>query len=116
MKTKKIFMIIIAVLILYCAICAIKPFWDRYWLGQDLQTAAIYGTKHSVGDTRKYLSRIMEDKGYGFSGEDFYIEQNANKDTTIGIVYDDEIRIFGATILEFELSAEKTHLFIKSTF
>jgi len=116
MKIKKIFGAILAVVLIWCAICAIKPFWDKYWLGQDLKTAAIYGTKHSVKDTRKYLSSIIEREDYGFSGEDFYIEKKANNDTTIGITYDDEIRIFGMTVIEFELTVEETRSEIKASF
>ena len=116
MKIKKIFGAILAVVLIWCAICAIKPFWGKYWLGQDLKAAAIYGTKHSVEDTRKHLSRIMEQEDYGFSGEDFYIEKKADKDTTIGITYDDEIRIFGVTIIEFELTVEETRSEVKTIF
>jgi hypothetical protein len=116
MKIKNFLGGILAILLIWCAICAIKPFWDKYWLGQDLKAAATYGTKHSVKDTRKHLSRMMEQEEYGFSGEDFYIEKDSNNDTTIGIVYDDEIRIFGFTIIELEMEVEETRSEIKATF
>ena len=116
MKINKILKAALAVLILWSVVCAIKPFWSKYWLSQDLKAVAIYGTKHSVGDTRKHLSEIMEQENYGFSGDDFYIEKNANNDTTIGITYDDEIRIFGVTLLEFELTVEETRSEVKTIF
>jgi hypothetical protein len=112
----KIFKVILAVVLLWCAICAIKPFWNKYWLSQDLKAVAIYGTKHSLADTRKRLSTIMEQENYGFSANDFYIEKNANKDTTIGITYEDEIRIFGVTLMELELSVEETRSEVKASY
>ena len=116
MTIKKIFGGILAILFIYVAICAIKPFWIKYWLGEDLKVAAIYGTKHSIRDTRKHLSKIMKENDYGFSGQDFYIEKDTNNDTTIGIVYDDEISIFGLTILELEMEVEETRSEVKATF
>jgi hypothetical protein len=116
MKVKKVLGAILAMLFIWIAVCVIKPFWDKYWLGQDLKAVATYGTKHRIVDTRKHLSKIMEQKDYGFSGGDFYIEKKANNDTTVGIVYDDEIRIFGWTVMEIEMAVEETRSEVKTMF
>ena len=112
----KIIKIILAVLLLWCVICIIAPFWNKYWLAQDLGAVAIYGTKHTVADTREHLSEILERERYDFSANDFYIEKDANKDTTVGITYDDAIRIFGVTLIEFEVTVEETRSEVKMSF
>jgi hypothetical protein len=105
---KKVVNIAIVVLLAWVAFCAAKPFWYRYWLGIEVEAAAIYGTKNSIKDTMLFLTVRMADAGYGFKGEDFYIEKQKNNTTTVGITYLDDIVIFGFPLVPLEFSVEKT--------
>ncbi|MBW1786851.1 MAG: hypothetical protein JRK53_09600 [Deltaproteobacteria bacterium] len=105
---KKVINIVIVVLLVWAAFCAAKPFWYRYWLGIEVEAAAIYGTKNSIKDTKMFLTLRMTEEGYGFKGEDFYIEKQKNNTTTVGITYLDEIAMFGYPLIPLEFTIEKT--------
>jgi hypothetical protein len=75
----------------------------------DLKAAAVYGTKHSIEDTRKFLREKYKERGYDFGREDFYIQKDEDNTVTIMVTYQDEITYFGFTLkeLEFRLKATK---------
>jgi hypothetical protein len=99
--------IIMALFLILCIVSAVWPFWNRYWLGKELERVCVYGTKHSVGETRKLLSERMEEKRYDFTGDDFSIEKDEKKRVYIGITYTDEISILGVTLKELRFTVER---------
>jgi hypothetical protein len=89
-------------------VSALWPFWDRYWLGKELENICVYATKHSVEETRKFLSERMKEKRYDFSGDDFTIDKDEKNRVRISITYIDEISILGKTIKELSFTVEKS--------
>ena len=104
---KEFFKIIVALFLIVCVVSAVWPFWDRYWLGKELERVCVYGTKHSVEETRKFLSERMEEKRYDFTGDDFSIEKDEKNRVHISITYIDEISILGVTLKELRFTVER---------
>jgi hypothetical protein len=105
---KKAVYLIIFLTSLWCAVSAVSPYWDKYWLEKDLKVAAIYGTKNSVSDTRSFLDQKMRENFRDFEGKDFIIEKDRSNTVYIGVTYEDRIEIFGVTLKDLELTAEAT--------
>jgi hypothetical protein len=104
----KLIKIAILIAFAWCIVSAVKPYWNKYWLGQAIENAAIYGTKRSVQDTRKFLTEKMNEDGHNFAGKDFTIEKDENNNVTISIRYSDEINIFGVKLKSLYFTLEKT--------
>jgi hypothetical protein len=90
--------------VIWLIVCAIWPFWNRYMIESDLDAAAIYGTKHSIEDTRKFISQKTKERGYDFAPEDFHIEKEENNTVSIGLTYHDKISFFGFILKKFEFT------------
>jgi hypothetical protein len=108
MKGKDLFWLVLFGVFIWCAVGVVKPYWDRHWLGRTVEAAAIYGTKHTIPKTRKFLTKRMNEEGWGFDGGDFTIEKERDKTVTVRITYADEIRIFGRTVRELEFTVERS--------
>jgi hypothetical protein len=105
MKNAAIFILVI--FFAWCIVSVVKPFWNRYWVAENVEKAAIYGTKNSIESTRKFLSEKIEEMGCYFNEEDLIIEKD--EDTiTISITYSDEISLFGKTLKQFQFSVKAT--------
>jgi hypothetical protein len=104
---KKTFQYIVAIAVVILAISAARPYWDKYWIGKEVETAAIYGTKNSVHDTLIYLTDNLKKSGYDFREDDFHIEKSENNRVTISLQYRDSIRVFGYVLRELNLHVEK---------
>ncbi len=105
---KDVIKITIAIFVILCIASAVSPFWNRYWLGKELEKVCVYGTKNSVEDTRKYLRQKMKEKRYDFRGEDFFIKKDENNRVSISITYTDKISVLGVTLKELEFTVETT--------
>ena len=116
MKIKGIFMLVVCVVFILCAVSSIKPYWNKYWLGQAMEVAAVYGTKNSLEATSKFLDTKMKEEGRDFAGEDFTIEKDEENNVTISITYGDEIRVFGLKLKALELRVEKTAFEVKEFY
>ena len=82
----------------------------------DLKAAALYGTKHSIEDTGKFLREKYKERGYDFDQEDFQIEKDENKTVSIKITYQDEITFFGFILKELEFKLEVTERETEESF
>ena len=82
----------------------------------DLKAAALYGTKHSIEDTGKFLREKYKERGYDFDQEDFHIEKDENKTVSIKITYQDEITFFGFILKELEFKLEVTERETEESF
>jgi hypothetical protein len=105
---KRILQLIFFLAIVWCLVCVGRPYWDRYWLGNDMEAVAIYGTKNTIAHTKAFLTRKMKMAGRDFEAEDFTIEKDKNNRTTISITYEDEIIIFGQVVKTLRFKVEKT--------
>jgi hypothetical protein len=110
----KLIKIAIFIAFAWCVVSAVKPYWNKYWLGHAIENAAIYGTKRSVQDTRKFLTEKLNEEGRIFTGEDFTIEKDENNNVTISITYSDEISLFGVSLKSLHFTVEKTVSEVKS--
>lgn len=113
---KKVLDLVIVLIFLLIVVSVVRPYWHKYWIGQEIEAAAIYGTKNSVEDTRDYLSKKMSESGRDFTGDDFRITKDDDNTVTISLTYYDEIRIFGLVLKDLKLTVEKTKLEVEATF
>ena len=113
-SVRKIAMVLVFALIFAAIFSSVRPYWKKYWLTIDMESVAVYGTKHTIGDTKKRLNKVMEEKGYGFDSRDFRIKKNQDKDTTIQIKYDDQIGLFGFVIKELKFDVKVTERHVKA--
>lgn len=105
---KNFFLIVILIIAVICIGSVLRPFWTKYWLGEDMKAAAVYGTKHSIKDTMALLLNKMEEANRDLNEEDFSIEKDKNNTVTITLTYTDEIKFFGYILKEFEFVLEET--------
>jgi hypothetical protein len=113
---RKIVKFAVLIALVWIVVSIARPYWHKYRIGQDIEAAAIFGTKNSVGDTRGFLARKMKEAGRSFSGDDFKIAKDERNNVTISISYFDEIRVFGLTVTELEFTIEKSKSEVKGTF
>jgi len=113
---RKIVSYAVLIALIWIAVSIARPYWHRYWIGQDIEAAAIFGTKNSVSDTRGFLTRKMRDAGRSFTGDDFKIAKDDKNNVTINLSYYDEIRIFGLTLTELEFTIEKSKSEVQEKF
>jgi hypothetical protein len=113
---KSAFNIILLLLIIILTWSSVRPFWTKYWVGEDIETAAIYGTKNSIEDTKKFLIQKMTENGRNFVGDDFNIEKNKDNTVNISITYTDKISFFGVSLKPLEFTLRETAREIKEKF
>ena len=102
--------------LIWIAVSIARPYWHKYWIGQDIEAATIFGTKNPVGDTRGFLTRKMKEAGRSFTGNDFKIAKDEKNNVTISLSYYDEIRVFGITLTELEFTIEKRKSEVQEKF
>ncbi len=113
---KKMFFFILVAVFLWCAVCIIKPFWNRYFVEKDMEVAAIYRTKNSFEDTKKLLAQKMEERGLVIKEGDFSGEKDEKNRVFLSLHYSDEIRVFGRTLKQLEFSLKATTSEIREYF
>jgi len=94
----------------------IWPYWNKYRINTDLKAAALYGTKHSIEDSRKFLSERIKKRGYNFDPEEFHIEKDENNTVSIRWTYQDEISFFSFILKELEFTLDVTERETKEYF
>ena len=104
----KAILYIVSIGLICLIVCAIWPYWNKYRINLDFKEAALYGTKHSIKDTRKFLSEKIKARGYDFDLEEFYIEKDENNTVSIRWTYQDEISFFGFILKELEFTLDVT--------
>lgn len=109
----KLIFYIVSIGILFIIASAIWPYWNRYLINSDLKAAALYGTKHSVADTRSFFSEKLKERGYDFDPLELDIEKDENSTVTIRFAYQDEISLFGIVLKELEFKLAVTERYIK---
>lgn len=105
-KMGKVIFYIVAIIIVLLIVATVRPFWNRYQMGTDLKAAALYGTKHNILATRKFLLEKTEERGFELDNEDITIEKDEKNNVFISLTYTDEIGILGITIKEIEFTVE----------
>ena len=113
---RKIVSFVVLIALIWIVVGIARPYWYKYWIGQDIEAAAIFGTKNSVADTRGFLTRKMKEAGRSFTGDDFKITKDEKNNVTISLSYYDEIRVFWLTLTELEFTVEKSKSEVRETF
>ena len=107
---------IISIGLIWLIVCAILPYWNQHGIKSDLKAAVLYGTKHSIEDTEKFLSKKVKERGYDFGPEEFDIEKDENNTVSISLTYQDEISFFGFILKKLEFSLYVTKRETKEFF
>lgn len=113
MKTiKSLFVWGLLISLVLGAYSVIRPYWNRYWIQKEMETAAVYGTKHSEEATLELLLRKMRQEGYTFTEQDFIIDKDPNKKVIVTLHYTDRIGLFGVEFkkLPFTVTASATEI------
>ena len=97
---KSLFSYLLLVALILGAFSALRPYWNKYWIHKDMETAAIYGTKHGKEDTLAFLVGKMRQEGRRFTELDFISEKDPDKKVTITLHYRDQIGLFGVEVKE----------------
>lgn len=105
---KSILMFMIWLNIFWCMINIAKPYWGKFCIERHVETAAIYGTKNSMEETREMLSRKIKEKGFDIEEEDIAIEKDEKNNVSINFALRDEINIFGVTLKKLKYDIEAT--------
>ncbi|RJR48882.1 MAG: hypothetical protein C4576_07540 [Desulfobacteraceae bacterium] len=106
---KQLFTLAILGLSVWLGVVFVRPYWDKHRLQMDIEEAAIYGTKQSEGDVRRFLSKKMKQRGLNISGDDFLIVKDERNTVYVKMSYSDEVRIAGHLLkkLQFTLEAKE---------
>ena len=105
---KKMFSYVLVIVALVLAVSFARPYWDKYWIGKELEAAAVYGTKHSVQDTTGFLDKKMKLAGYPFRLEDLEIEKDEKNRVTITLRYQDAVTVFGRKLKDLAFTLTKS--------
>jgi len=113
---KSIFLVALGVAVLWSGWSAVRPYWNKYWLKKDMELAAVYGTKHDIVQTSRFLDEKMRDAGRDLEGDDFEIDKDEKNDVYIRVRYQDSIRVFGALLKDLEFEVEASARDVKEYF
>lgn len=105
---KRMFSYVLVLAAVVLAVSSVRPYWDRYWVGKELEAAAVYGTKHSIQETKGFLSERMKLSGYPFRTEDVDIEKDEKNRVTITLKYRDAVRVFGRKLKDLPFTVRKS--------
>jgi hypothetical protein len=114
--SRKIVSYAVLLALIWIAVSIARPYWHKYWIGQDIEAAAIFGTKKSESDTREFLTKRMRDAGHNFTGNDFKIAKDEKNNVTISLSYYDKISVFGITLRELEFTVERSKSEVQEKF
>jgi hypothetical protein len=101
---KSLFSYALLITLILGAFSTIRPYWNRYFIHRDMETAAIYGTKHGKEDTLAFLAKKMREEGRRFTERDFIIDKEPDKTVTITLHYMDQIGLFGLELKELHFT------------
>lgn len=104
----KIIFYVVSIAIILLIGSAIRPYWNKYWITSDLETVALYGTKHDIEKTQKLLDEKIEDRGIDFEPEDLNLEKDENQTVTISLSYRDKISLFGVVLKDLDFTVDVT--------
>ena len=93
-----------------------KPYWDRYWIKQELEAGAVYGTKNQLEHTKEFLLKKLREEGYPIEEDDLYIEKDSKNNVTVTARYSDEISIFGKELKKLHFTVTATAREVKEYY
>lgn len=103
----KIILYIVSIGLILLIACAIWPYANSYFIRSDLKKAALYGTKHSIEDTKIFLDKELEERRLNFNPEELHIEKDEYNTVLISLIYKDEISFLGIVLKELEFKLKE---------
>ena len=73
-----------------------------------MKATVLYGTKHSIEDTRNFLFDKVKERGYDLDPQEFHIEKDKHNTVSIRLTYQDEISFWGFILKELEFTLDVT--------
>lgn len=113
---RSIFSYALLVALVLGAYATARPYWNRYFIHRDMETAAVYGTKNTKEDTLAFLAGKMRQEGRDFTERDFYFEKAQDGRVTITLHYVDRIGLFGIEAKELYFTVIATATEVKEYF
>ena len=84
-------------------------------INSDLESGALYGTKHSIEDTERFLSKKLKERRFVFDPEKLSIDKNEYNAVTIRLTYQDKITFLGIVLKDLEFQLDVTQRDVKQT-
>ncbi len=103
---KKLFNLLVFAAVVWFAIVSVRPYWNRYMVQMDIEEAALYGTKSSEGEVRRFLLEKMQEKGRRI--KDIFIVKDDRNTVYVRMSYTDEIRIAGRILAHLQFTVHAT--------
>ena len=113
---KNLFLTALTIAIVIAVGSAVKPYWNKYWIQEELEVAAVYGTKNSLENTKTFLLNKLKEEGYRIGEEDIYVEKDSKNNVTITVRYSDKISIFGKEMRKLRFTLTATEREIKAYY
>jgi len=109
----KLIFYVVTIGLVLLVVSAVLPYWNRYMVTVEMKDAALYGTKHSIEDTRGLLYEKLEDRVPAPDLESLVIEKDENQAVTISLSYPDRISLLGMVLKELEFALEVREDYVK---
>jgi len=78
--------------------------------------AAVYGTKNTLENTKRFLLNNLKEEGYRLREDDIRIEKDSKNRVTITARYSDKISIFGKEIQKLQFTVTVTERELKEYY
>jgi len=95
---------------------ALRPYWDKYWIQEEVEVAAVYGTKNSLENTKAFLFNKLKEEGYGIEEDQIDVNKDPKNYVTVTVRYSDKISIFGKEVQELHFTVTATEREIKAYY
>lgn len=113
---KNLFLTAVVIAALIAVGSGVRPYWDKYWLGKDLEAGAVYGTKNKVDLTREFLLKKFQEEGYPIGEQNLFIDKDDRNTVTVTVHYSDKISIFGKELKKLDFTVTATAREIKAYY
>lgn len=113
---KKLFLTALVIAAVIAVGSAVRPYWDKYWMGKDIEAGAVYGTKNRLDRTRDFLLKKLQEQGYPIEEQNLFIEKDDKNTVTVTVHYSDKISIFGKELKKLDFTVTATAREVKAYF
>ncbi|MGE5838962.1 MAG: hypothetical protein ACM34H_03435 [Deltaproteobacteria bacterium] len=94
----------------------VRPYWNKYWIQEEVEAAAVYGTKNSLEQTRQFLLNKLKEEGYRIGEDQVSIDKDPKNNVTVTVRYSDKISILGKEFQKLRFTVTATQKEIKAYY
>lgn len=109
----KIILYVVSLGLILLIASGIWPYYKKYMIDTDLESGALYGTKHTIEDTQRFLIKKLKERRVDFDPENLYIDKNEYNTVKIRLIYQDRISFLGIVLKELEFQLDVTEKEVK---